>query len=166
MKIISYSEQENVAISEVVMNIFRENKRKNILYQRIIDLNIQQLLALIERDQSPDNKKGRSSSIDTAGAYIDEYCLTTINLKELASNIGYCTDRFRNLFKSHFGVTPKQYILDKKLKESKRMLVESKYTLEQISTMVGFNYYSRFSLFFKEKTGFSPKEYRLMNEKK
>ena len=89
--------------------------------------------------------------------------MTNINLQEIAASAGYCADRFRNIFKSRLGITPKRYILDKRLEQAEHLLVQTDLPLQEIAASVGFEYYSRFSLFFKEKTGLSPQAYREKN---
>lgn len=160
---VLFFKNENIEVNKLVNKIRHENKMKAPYFEEIIKSEISELLFILKREKIPTNKK-INSSIDAAVIYIDEYCLTDINLDELASNAGYCTDRFRNLFKELTGITPKQYIIQKRIEEAKKLLITTNEDLDSISNKLGFNYYSHFSLYFKKKTGLNPKEYRNKNK--
>lgn len=150
----------NPVISSLVQDMQRENKQRKAYYERMEALYVSELLTLLLRQQVKQVSPKTNPRIDKAVAYIDNYYYTNINLSELAFDAGYCSDRFRNIFKEQVGVTPKQYILNKRISHAKKLLIETEDQLESICYSVGFNYYSRFSTFFKEETGLSPSDYR------
>ena len=53
--------------------------------------------------------------------YIDEHYKESIRLEELASLMHVSTMYFSNRFKEVFNVSPKQYILNKRLREAQRL---------------------------------------------
>ena len=57
-------------------------------------------------------------------------------------------------------MSPKEFILETRLDAAKKMLADKNYSLTDISAKCGFEYYSRFSLFFKNKTAMTPSEFR------
>ena len=81
-------------------------------------------------------------------------------MNELAKLTGYCDDYFRIVFKKKTGMSPKEFILETRLEAAKKMLADKSISLSDIASKCGFEYYSRFSLFFKSKTGATPTEYR------
>lgn len=155
-----FSNQENIEISRLIKNIMKEQTNKDVYYDKIIEANIKEILVCIQREKAISKRKPYIDAINRAVKFIDEYYLTKIDLNELAKNVGYCSDRFRIVFKKQIGQNPKDYILTKKLNEAKRLLVETDESIENISNRLGFNYCSRFSAFFKSKTGLYPSEYR------
>ena len=155
-----FKEEDNPVIFDMVKNLLKENKIKGAYYDKLFILYMDTILTLLLREQNSTPQTIKNKSIERAVSYIDEYFFTEIDLGKIASDAGYCTDRFRNIFKSIVGVTPKKYILDKRLNYAKKLLIETNNSVEEISQLSGFNYYSRFSLFFKEETGISPSEYR------
>jgi AraC-like DNA-binding protein len=58
------------------------------------------------------------------------------------------------------GKTPKQFIDDRILLESKRMLVYSNESIKEISFTLGFEEPNNFSKFFKEQTRLTPSEFK------
>ena len=67
---------------------------------------------------------------------------------------------FSNYFKQVFHISPKQYILNKRLSESQRLLLESEMSVKEIAYAVGFENESYFSEFFSKKTGIPALRFR------
>ena len=83
--------------------------------------------------------------------YIDENYKRNIPLSELAAIMNVNTTYFSNYFKQVFHISPKQYILNKRLRESQRLLLESEMTVKEIAYAVGFENESYFSEFFSHR---------------
>ncbi len=63
------------------------------------------------------------------------------------------------LFKRYYGLTPKQYVIDKRIKKSKEHL-DKGMSVTETCFAVGFESVGSFSTLFKAKTGKSPNEYQ------
>lgn len=63
------------------------------------------------------------------------------------------------LFKKYYGLTPKQYLIDKRIEKSKEQL-ENGMSVSETCFAVGFESVGSFSTLFKDKTGKSPSEYK------
>jgi len=155
-----YTNLPNQTVSNLVSFMRREISKKEPFFDKLIRLYASELLTLLVRNQRKKGVKSKNTNIEYALSYIDEYYMAEINLDEISASVGYCTDRFRNIFKSITGVSPKKYILKKRLELAEKLLMQTDKTLEEICYAVGFKYYSRFSIFFKEQTGLTPIEYR------
>ena len=70
---------------------------------------------------------------------------------------------FRRLFKEHFGISPKQYVIDVRLQHAKQLLAEGKLSLSLIAEASGFTNQYHLSRLFKERVGLTPSEYRKKN---
>lgn len=92
--------------------------------------------------------------------YIDENYKRNIPLSELAAIMNISTMYFSNYFKQVFHISPKQYILNKRLGESQRLLLESEMSVKEIAYAVGFENESYFSEFFSKKVGISALRFR------
>jgi AraC-like DNA-binding protein len=91
--------------------------------------------------------------------YIDTVYNLNISVKEIAKNIGYSYDYFRELFQERMGISVKEYLLNKKLGYAKALLVSTDYTLAEIASMSGFSSASHLCLVFRSKVGKTPLEY-------
>ncbi len=92
--------------------------------------------------------------------YIDENYKNEIHLSDLAKIMNISTMYFANSFKSVFRISPKQYILGKRLTESQRLLLETRMSIKEIAYTVGFDNENYFSEFFSAKVGISALKFR------
>lgn len=76
--------------------------------------------------------------------------------KEL--NVGYSW--FRKRFKSYTGLSPGQYYLQLKIERAKELLTNSNMRIKEIAIELNFDSALYFSKIFRDKTGFSPSDYR------
>ena len=67
---------------------------------------------------------------------------------------------FSNYFKKTFRISPKQYVLNKRLMESQRLLLESRLSIKEIAYQVGFENENYFSEFFAQRVGISALKFR------
>lgn len=63
------------------------------------------------------------------------------------------------LFKRYYGLTPRQYLINKRIEQSKRHLEEGM-SVTETCFAVGFNSLGSFSVLFKTKIGKSPAAYQ------
>ena len=75
----------------------------------------------------------------------------------IASNISEIY--LRRLFTKHFGITPKQYILEFRIRRAKQLLSEKALTVTGIAEKCGFSSVYHFCRAFKSITGQTPTEY-------
>jgi AraC-like DNA-binding protein len=92
--------------------------------------------------------------------FINENYNKNIRLSELAAIMNVSTMYFSNFFKSTFNISPKQYILNKRLEESQRLLLETNLSVKEIAYKVGFENENYFSEFFSAKTGIGALKFR------
>ena len=70
---------------------------------------------------------------------------------------------FRKLFTKHFGISPKQFIIDLRIQRAKQMLAEGALSVSGISEKCGFSNPYHFCRLFKQRVGITPSEYRKAN---
>ena len=91
--------------------------------------------------------------------YIDNNYDTKLNL-DLLSRIAFVSKyHLLRLFKKHYGLTPGQYVTDKRIEKSKEQL-KNGMSVTETCLSVGFESLGSFSTLFKIKTGKSPGEYQ------
>lgn len=92
--------------------------------------------------------------------YIDSHYSENITL-DILSNLSY-VNKFHlvHLFTKQMGISPINYLINKRIEESKNLLTTTNYSIRDISTIVGFSNSSYFSQMFKKFTGDSPRTYK------
>lgn len=91
--------------------------------------------------------KAQTDGLPTVGYFADKCCLST----------GY----FGQLVKTETGRTAKDFINDRLLAAAKEQLNDESLSINQIAERLGFEYPQHFVRFFKQRTGITPKEYRM-----
>lgn len=87
--------------------------------------------------------------------FMDINFLEPINISSIASEAKLSEYHFIRFFKTIFNTTPHKYIIKKKL-ELALELIKNKYSITDISLIVGYNDTAAFSNAFKNYFGFSP----------
>jgi len=91
--------------------------------------------------------------------YIDNNYDTDLNL-DLLSHLRFISKfHLLRLFKKHYGQTPRQYLIDKRIEKSKEHLKNGMLVTETCFA-VGFESLGSFSTLFKTKAGKSPSKFQ------
>jgi len=93
-------------------------------------------------------------------AYINEHFRENISLATLAELMNISTMYFSGFFKRTFNISPKQYILNKRLTESQRLLLETDLSVKEVAYAVGFENENYFSEYFSAKVGIPALRFR------
>src|SRR5699024_8304867 len=91
---------------------------------------------------------------------INEVWNTEWRLNTIAEHLHISKYYLCRFFKKEFGVTIQEYILQRRLFETNRLLTDTKLTVQEISEHVGFLSASSFIRRFKERIGVTPNQYR------
>lgn len=83
-----------------------------------------------------------------------------MNFETIAKSHGISLDTLRKRFKRETHVSLHQYFIGLKINAAKIMLSNLSYNISDIAVFLGFEDPYYFSRLFKNKTGFSPKNYR------
>ncbi|MBU5334590.1 AraC family transcriptional regulator [Anaerocolumna aminovalerica] len=95
-----------------------------------------------------------------AKKYIDDHYSENITLETLSSLVHLNKHYFAHNFTRQFGISPINYLIKRRIDESKHLLANTNYSLSSISQIVGFSSPSYFSQAFKKAVNISPQEYR------
>ena len=110
--------------------------------------------------------KVRSESISPLTRQIIAYIHDNIGRKITLADIGrltyfspiYCDA----VFKRECGKSIIDYLIERRIEEAKRLIMERTASLSDIAEAVGFSDYNYFSRIFKRRSGYSPSQYRKM----
>lgn len=92
-----------------------------------------------------------------------DYSDASLTNAKLAAVCNISEVYFRKLFTKHFGISPKQYIIDVRIQKTKQLLAEGALSAAAISEKCGFSNPYHFCRLFKQHTGITPSEYRKAN---
>ena len=83
-----------------------------------------------------------------------------ISIEETAERLGVSECHLINQFKKETGLTPNVYLNNFRIKQAKRLLRSSQYSIQQIAEEVGIFDNNYFVKLFKKNTGTTPSAYR------
>ena len=93
----------------------------------------------------------------------NDYCDPSLTNAILAAECNISEVYFRKLFTKHFGMSPKQFIIDLRIRKAKQLLSEQLLRISEISDSCGFSSPYHFCRLFKLHTGTTPLQYRKSN---
>ncbi len=92
--------------------------------------------------------------------YMQENFAGEASLQRIARTVHLSPFHFHRRFTDLLGITPKHYLFDCQIAESKRRLAARDTDLKQIAAMCGFAHQSHFTSRFKQATGLTPTQWR------
>lgn len=92
--------------------------------------------------------------------YIDAHYNEKISIDDLAKLIFRSTVQVNRIFKSAYGLTPYNYMLNRRIETAKYLLETTGRSISTIAFQLNFTDEHYFSAYFKKKVGLSPKDYR------
>lgn len=113
----------------------------------------------------PGQKTTQQIYCEKAVEYIEKYIYKKVTVNDLAEYIGIDRSYLANCFKKMLGVSPKEYIVDAKVKKAIEYLLTSPNSISDIANSVGYEDLYLFSNLFRSKTGMSPRNYRKLHKK-
>ncbi len=99
-------------------------------------------------------------SLRQAISYINDNLHYNLKIAEIAKNIGMSPFYFSRLFRKSMGLSPHEYLTQRRLEVAKHKLKKTNIPIIDISAEVGFNSQSHFITLFKKQVGTTPLKYR------
>ena len=98
--------------------------------------------------------------------YGNDHYAEELRLEDLANMVGMTPSAFSRFFHSRTGRTLMDYIIDIRLGNAARLLVDTTESISEICYSCGFNNLSNFNRIFKSKRGYTPRDFRTLFKKK
>ncbi len=107
-------------------------------------------------------KPSQKATVESAKIkrYIDHHFKEDISLDTLAKVAHLNKFYLSHIYKRDHGISPINYLIERRIKESKFLLADTDYNISQIASFVGFSSPSYFSQCFNRLEGTSPRAYR------
>ncbi|MFM9276929.1 helix-turn-helix transcriptional regulator [Paenibacillus jiagnxiensis] len=116
------------------------------------------IFSSLEYDQSSKNSSAKLA--EQIEIYLKQNFKKTVTNKHLEDHFHVHQNYLARCMKAAFQRTPLEYLMDYRLEQSRNLLLQTDWPIQQITEETGFSQASYFSRCFKEKFGVSPKNYR------
>ena len=156
---------ESMEISSCLRNILREMEQKNPGYEDVCQAYMEILIIRLMRTTTlavPSEPQAISTNRQCAAVrrYIDLHFKEPLTLEQLAEEGHMNKFYLSHAFKKEYGLSPINYMISRRIDESKYLLAETDLSMSQIAQLLGFSSLSYFSQVFHRTQDISPKEYR------
>lgn len=126
-----------------------------------IDTLIRPLVFLCEAYYDANKSSVMSTTImDTIIHYINVNYAEEITIKSLSKKFNYSPSAISHQFKKKTNMSLREYIENIRIDHAKYLLQQFDIPITEIAFLLGFCNGGYFSMIFKKKTGFTPKQYR------
>lgn len=98
--------------------------------------------------------------LDIIDSFIRENIQNSISFQRLASLVGMNPTTFSKCFKSAFGKTPYQHVLDRRVELARTMLTTTELSIAEIAFACGFSSQSHITDVFAQRVGLTPGNFR------
>ena len=156
---------ESMEISGCLRNILREMEQKNTGYEDVCQAYMEILIIRLMRSTTlsvPSEPQISSGNRQCAAVrrYIDLHFKEPLTLEQLAEESHMNKYYLSHAFKREYGTSPINYMISRRIEESKYLLAETDLSMTQIAQLLGFSSLSYFSQVFRRTQSVSPLEYR------
>jgi AraC family transcriptional regulator len=92
--------------------------------------------------------------------FIESHLAQSIQLDDVAASVGLSAFHFARAFKNETGLSPHQFLIDRRVCRATQMLMESNLPIAAIAYAVGFSSQAHMTTVFQRLQGVTPGEYR------
>jgi two-component system, response regulator YesN len=137
----------------------------SILYDKVLYRTVQNLILFIQKlflgaERSVSNFK--QDPIERGISYMEaNFSNRTLRLEDVASFVDRNPSYFSHLLITKTGSSFTEVLTGLRMKEAKRLLIETNKPIKEISSLAGYQNANYFSRMFKELVGASPREFRM-----
>ncbi len=152
-----YEPKNYIILEKIAQQIFKEKNSPQYAYQHLISSKLNELMILLVREI---NSYSFDDKIHDCMLYLEENFNNDINIRELAEYHDISYENFRHKFKKLYGLSPKSFIISKRLSKASDLLIESDLSCAEIAYETGFSDSSLLSKLFKQYFNISPQQFR------
>jgi AraC-like DNA-binding protein len=106
------------------------------------------------------DKRDSRFDLDVIDRYIERHMAGRISVAQLAGSVFLGESQFHLLFKERMGITPHQYVLNRRIDMAKSLIEQGGFSLGQVAELSGFSSQSIFTHTFTRLQGLSPSHYK------
>ena len=132
--------------------------------QRLLNIKLDELFIKLKRYTDQPIPEQLSTDLVSGLRWLREKTFLTLDQKHtvqsLANKVGLSESRFFAVYKSLFGISPIDDIINAKIDTAKNLLLGSDQKISHIAKALGYSDTTHFIRQFKSRTGVSPTKYR------
>ncbi len=158
---INLTGKDAIKIEFICKTLLEENNNKIEMYLNLIKIKLNEIFIIAYRSSAnfPNLEKG-GYKIQKILLFIEENYKENLKLTEIAQKFYLSLSSLSHLFKRYTGISPKRYIIEKKIIEAYKILEEKKGEIKtkKVAEIVGFSNYKEFVDKFKKIVGIYPSQ--------
>jgi len=116
---------------------------------------------LAKIDEIREKSSGKSELVLLAVRYIKNHCLESLRLETVAEELAVSPNYLSTIIKKETGITFQQHMIQEKLNIARKLLDDTRMTIDEISIAVGYENYISFYNAFRKNVHMTPSEYRM-----
>ncbi|MBE7083884.1 MAG: AraC family transcriptional regulator [Clostridiales bacterium] len=147
-------------IKNLIENMLTEMVEQKSGFEDIIDKQFELLFLYLNRPLKEVTNKSFDKIFSNLDNYIEENLSSPITLESLAKTYNYSASHFRHIFTKHLKLSPKQFIIQKRMNKAQTLLEKTQKSITEIALECGFYDTAQFSKLFKKRFNVSPSEYK------
>ncbi|MCM3785175.1 AraC family transcriptional regulator [Neobacillus mesonae] len=143
--------------------LFKESSLQEEGHEQITSHLLSSILVLVNRMLTQQNHSQNLTKNKLASQikdYIDGNYTQQLNLKGIAEKFNISSYYLAHIFKSSYNTSPISYMIQRRMGEATRLLVQSEMKVREIAKLTGYENPNYFSILFTRVVGMSPKQYR------
>lgn len=118
------------------------------------------ILTTATRDRFFPQSVDKNALDERIRSFIDANVYTDLSLDRISAEFGITKMHIIRVFKNKFGITPMQYLLDRKIGIAKSLLTGTVMPIKEIASLLRYSNTQHFSGSFKSAVGCTPNKYR------
>ncbi|THF80334.1 helix-turn-helix transcriptional regulator [Cohnella fermenti] len=145
---------------EVLETFFEQEHEPQSLRNWKRQASFQLFLQHLDRDLASPSNETSIQLADRIELFIRQNYASDITNSVLQKNMNYHPNYLAKVMLKVYGMTPMTYLQYYRLEQSKRLLLQTPWSIARIADEVGFHHVSHYSTCFSKKEGLSPSDFR------
>jgi AraC-like DNA-binding protein len=166
----NFIEEFSIKLQKKTPNLVQEDYLENLdsavnilrLHSRVLELIsiLAQHFLSTERLQDTDIPPSQIRIAQEVSNWLENNVSKKIKIEDLAKHLNLHRSYLSHCFKRTYGMSPSDYLIRIRIREARRLLMETDLSIENISQQLGFYSAGHFSRTFRSIMGISPLQFR------
>lgn len=156
------TEKDAARAELVLVSIIDELRCRESYWEQMVSNHLETLLVILSRsaEKSPSDLERKDPVIQEAIRYIEAHFAEKNSLGVLAAQLNMATCTLSRKFKRYAGMGFREYLINRRIIEAKKLLLETDMKVITVAYTVGFDNLSTFNRDFRMLTDMTPARFR------